>query len=40
MVASVSAKKNVKLKVNKAETAVVVDEHGGALVALLGEFPF
>ncbi len=30
----------IKLRVNKAEMAVVVNEHGGTLVALLSEFPF
>jgi hypothetical protein len=30
----------VDLKVNKAETAEMVDKHGDALAALLGEFPF
>ncbi len=30
----------VDLKVNKADTAEMVDEHGDALVVLLGEFPF
>ncbi len=30
----------VDLKVNKAETAEMVDKHGDALVALLGEFSF
>ncbi len=35
-----SAKKIADLKVNKVETAEMVDKHSGALVALLGEFPF
>ncbi len=30
----------IDLKVNKAETAELVDKHGDALAALLGEFPF
>jgi hypothetical protein len=30
----------VELKVNKAETTIVVDKRGGTLVVLLGEFPF
>ncbi len=30
----------VKLKVDKLEVAIVVDEDGGALVALLGKFAF
>jgi hypothetical protein len=30
----------VELKVNKVEMAVVIDKHGGTLIALLGEFSF